>query len=544
MLDAENNGPPTGENRGKRADPPPEATGDRPRFESPGDFVSEKGDRHLATPEVAADAEAPLGASPLFPMGEGQDEPKLRGPEIPNAEVDERGIFRFVNGDDEVYESPRIEASLAPLVEEERAIEWLWPGRVALGMVTFLEGAGSAGKSFVVLDMAARVTRGAPWPGRVEGPQPAGDVLLLCGDSDGWERALLPRLTEAGANLLRITRAGTVNSHDPSISDRKRSCTERRFAFPHDLVMLEYLIRVNPQTRLVVIDSLSAFCADRRAGCETLRQLDEIAARRNVAIVVTDRPTSRAARRPNESDRRADTARAVFRVVVDLEDETLHHLAPVRMTLWTLPEWLPFRIVPGCAIPDCRIADGAIADGAIADGAIADGAGRGVVAWGVAAEEVPESAVPPNPARERGALRRMVKEWLRVMLMKSDMPCTTVVAEAQRCGYSEATLRRARAELGVRMYRDSAGPFSSGWWTLRPPETPVAETVDYSAIESWEPRPMVREQFVPPILEAVLENGFPNAEPRQAACNGHALSNGDHESNGRLETQSGRPPPY
>ena len=64
--------------------------------ESPGDFVSEKrGREHLATPEVAADAEAPLGASPVFPMGEGQDEPKLRGPEIPNAEVDRARHLSF-----------------------------------------------------------------------------------------------------------------------------------------------------------------------------------------------------------------------------------------------------------------------------------------------------------------------------------------------------------------------------------------------------------------------------------------------------------------
>ena len=49
----------------------------------------------------------------------------LPGPEIPNAEVDERGVFRFPKGQGEVYESARFEYPIAPILEEEIPIDWL-----------------------------------------------------------------------------------------------------------------------------------------------------------------------------------------------------------------------------------------------------------------------------------------------------------------------------------------------------------------------------------------------------------------------------------
>ena len=373
--------------------------------------------------------------------------PKLPGPEIPGAAVDEHGTFTFANGRTEVHENLPIEFPIAPLFDEEQPIDWLWPGRIPLGMVTFLEGTGSAGKTFVVLDMAAKVSRGAPWPGRIEGPQLAGDVLLVSGDPDGWERTILPRLASAHADLSRIGRCGTVQSYDRLVAFHhpERATTARSLSFPHDLPMLEYNIRCRPETRLVVIDSLAVFCAGERAFRETLRQLEEIAARRHVAIIVTARPTAKQARRwnPREADRRAENVRSVFRVLVDAEDESLRHLAPVRTSFCAEPEWLPFRIGPKEAL------------------------GRARIAWGPPAEVPPESAIPPNPARDRAALRNQVMEWLTTVLGKRDMRVADVERESKRMGYSQATLRRAREALKVRMYWGPGGVCSEGWWTLR-----------------------------------------------------------------------------
>jgi hypothetical protein len=402
-----------------------------------------------------------------------REDPHLPDAEIPNAVVNSQGEFCFVYGDRDIHESLPIEFPMLPPLGGTKPIEWLWPGRIPLGMVTFLEGAGGSGKTFVALDMAARVTCGAPWPGKVHGPERAGDVLLVGGDPDGWERVIVPRLMSAGADLTRIGRCHTVESYDPVVgsSNPKRSRTKRPLTFPHDLPMIEYNIRLRPETRLVVIDPLSAFCADDQAYRATLRQLEGIAERRNVAIVVTGRPAGRQSgrRNPKEGDRRADAVRSVFRVLVDLEDETLYHLAPVRMSFCAEPEWLPFRIGPK------------------------DAPLQAMVAWGPPAETPPESALPPSPARERGAIRRGVREWLLITLLKSDMPVQMMVKEAKALGFSEMTLRRAREGLEVRMFRDGGGPFSSCWWTLRPkeagPDIPpdgLPDEATLAKIQNWE----------------------------------------------------------
>ena len=43
-------------------------------------------------------------------------------------------------------------------------VEWLWPDQIPIGKVTLLVGDPGSGKSLVALDIAARVSRAAPWP--------------------------------------------------------------------------------------------------------------------------------------------------------------------------------------------------------------------------------------------------------------------------------------------------------------------------------------------------------------------------------------------
>ena len=43
---------------------------------------------------------------------------------------------------------------------EAEPVKWLWPTRMALGKLTMLAGDPGLGKSFVSLDMAARVSSG------------------------------------------------------------------------------------------------------------------------------------------------------------------------------------------------------------------------------------------------------------------------------------------------------------------------------------------------------------------------------------------------
>ncbi len=243
-----------------------------------------------------------------------QDEPKLKGPEIPNAEVSESGVFTVRIGDTEVYETAEVVFGLGLGLDEARPIEWLWPERIPLGTVTVLEGVTETGKSLIAADMAARVSRGDPWPGRVAGPNVPGKVLYVCGDRDDWDKMILPRLLQAGAEMRRVGHFERINTRQPCVESRAEACTPRRLHFPGDLGHLEFQIRAYPDMRLVIVDSLAVLCPNAGARQETLRQLNEIAARRNVAIVIASRPARQPARNKlvPTVDRRWEAVRCAF----------------------------------------------------------------------------------------------------------------------------------------------------------------------------------------------------------------------------------------
>lgn len=81
-------------------------------------------------------------------------------------------------------------------------VEWLWHGRIPLGKLTTFAGHGGLGKTFVLTDIAARVTRGAEWPDGTANAA-AGSVLYISGEDDPSD-TLVPRMMAAGADLDRI----------------------------------------------------------------------------------------------------------------------------------------------------------------------------------------------------------------------------------------------------------------------------------------------------------------------------------------------------
>ena len=64
------------------------------------------------------------------------------------------------------------------------SVSWLWEPYLARGKLAILDGDPETGKSFVTIDLAARVSLGQPLPGAPPAHSEPGAVLLLSAEDD------------------------------------------------------------------------------------------------------------------------------------------------------------------------------------------------------------------------------------------------------------------------------------------------------------------------------------------------------------------------
>src|SRR5438552_2898293 len=102
-------------------------------------------------------------------------------------------------------------------------IDWLWPGYLAAGKLTLIDGDPDRGKS---------LTTGRPWPDGQSGSGPQ-SVLILASE-DGIKDTILPRLRAAGADETRIHLFGCV-SHQGTLGRQPR--------LPQDCFLLREMLR-------------------------------------------------------------------------------------------------------------------------------------------------------------------------------------------------------------------------------------------------------------------------------------------------------------
>jgi hypothetical protein len=81
-------------------------------------------------------------------------------------------------------------------------VQWLWPGRLALGHLAIFDGDPGLGKSLVTLDLCARITTGRPFPDGTGGGEPARVIVINA--EDGARDTVRGRLSAAGADLSRV----------------------------------------------------------------------------------------------------------------------------------------------------------------------------------------------------------------------------------------------------------------------------------------------------------------------------------------------------
>jgi len=110
---------------------------------------------------------------------------------------------------------PQAGPELVNLAEiEPEPVQWLWPNRFALGKLTIVAGDPGLGKSFLTMDIAARVSTGAGWPDRPGEPFEPGGVIILSAEDDPAD-TIIPRLIAAQADRTKIKALKAVRDLDP-----------------------------------------------------------------------------------------------------------------------------------------------------------------------------------------------------------------------------------------------------------------------------------------------------------------------------------------
>lgn len=322
---------------------------------------------------------------------------------------------------------------------EIEEVEWLWNGRIPRGKVSLIVGDPGLGKSFLTLDMAARVSCGLAWPDGDDAPR--GDVVLLSAE-DGLADTIAPRLMFAQADRSRI--------HALSAIRDERG--ERPFDLSRDVAQLARVIgdlRVAGRVPvLVVIDPITAYlgrevdshvAADVRGALAPLAALAE---RERVAVVCVahlNKAATRALYRVSGSLAFVAAARAVLAVAADPADPTgpRRILGSLKSNLGLPPPTLAFRIDNG----------------------------RVVYEGGPVNVDIAAALRGPDEARER-APQDEAADFLRDMLADGPMPQVDIVRQAKEAGISARTLRRAKERIGVETRHDGFGTGSRWVWQL------------------------------------------------------------------------------
>ena len=323
-------------------------------------------------------------------------------------------------------------------------VSWLWDRYVPRGKIALIAGDPNVGKSWLVLAIAASVTKGvsledavnpgwSPARSNKMSPNP-GDVLILTAE-DGLADTVIPRLKGMGADLqhvklLRAIRKGDRELH-PSL-DR-------------DLPGIEEALK-EADYKLLVIDPFNAYTGGNidtnkdSSVREILTPLGLLAERRGIAVIVilhlNKGGHDKGIYRFLGSIGFVAAARVAFLVARNPKDDRERVLAPIKNNL--APDMPPIAF---------EISD------------------DGRFSWRGETSVTADDLLTAKPHAEDGSELEEAKRFIQEVLAKGAVKVKDIFREASNAGISIPTLKRAKVALGVKSARrQEAMGGANGYW--------------------------------------------------------------------------------
>lgn len=320
---------------------------------------------------------------------------------------------------------------------ESKSVEWLWKDRFPKKLVIVSGNAGD-GKTFALIDLAARKTRGMPFP---DGDVPTPGKVMFATVEDGIADTIRPRAEAAGADLDRFLIFDGIKTpegnNDLLLLDR------------HIPLLTEVLVD-DPEIEWLIIDPIGAFYGDidshkdaeiRRVLAPLSKLADELGVCITGIAHMSKNSQRKAIHRTLGSVGIVAAARAAWGVLRDPENHSRRLFLSIKNNLAD-PTGLAYTITDGRVV------------------------------WEDQPVRVNIDDIGDLP-KTHGACEEAC-EWLGHVLKDGPVASQALLAAAKKDGIAKRTLERAKKELGVQSKNDC------GEWKWFPPTAIVigGETVN------------------------------------------------------------------
>jgi len=324
-----------------------------------------------------------------------------------------------------------------------RKLTWLWHPFIPRSMISMIFGDGEVGKSTLLLDLIARITRVTRsdeerWP-QFDPDQPrqqarqAGSVIIVCKEDD-VSFIIRPRLEAAGADLSKVYFLGYPVPGD----DTEFDPVDRLDTVADEL---EQLVEEIGDVELISIDPITDYVGtidmyrDNQVR-DLLHPFARIAARHRLALVyvlhLNKKTDLQAKHRGLGSVAFRNVTKSSLLVAMSKDQPDWRLLVQEKRNLTPHRRAVAFRLVPAprSAWPQVEWISG----------------------WQENVD-IDELLTPSKPANKR----QQAVEFLRSALRSGPQPATTIIERARNAGISEATLKLARPLVGVISSRTGHG---------------------------------------------------------------------------------------